>query len=714
LGNVIERLEPDAQLEIVGGPICNDSYIWWQTQLPNTDVIGWTVEGTFETLFLTPVDESIEIPELQAQVDLALPGLPPGVYFVHMLAPETEALDYEPIEHIAVVATANITLKRSAGQVLAWVTDMESGDPVPDASVQFYDADFRLLAIVRTDADGIAVLNSRRLEQPQQVYAVVQDEDNFGFVTNSWSNGIGNGGFISYATTPSNLTTYLYTERPLYRPDQTVYFRGIVRNRDDVTLRIPPDIKTVTVQIFNSGNEVVFEDDLPLTDYGTFSGEFKLDAEAALGGYRIRVDFDVTDNYIPTFYFNVAEYVAPEFQMSVTPAEPEVIQGDLADVLVESSYFFGGGVSHAEVKWTVITNNYYFNYAGEGRYSFADVDEDFRTFNYSDGYGEHITEGESETDSQGRFLIQVPTDLNDRSQSQVFTIEAQISEESSHYVVARATLVVHQGEVYIGLQPDKYISTAGVETLIHMISVDTESQIVPNQTVDVQVVEQRWYSVMEENEMGRAVWTWDLEEIPVELDQASFTTDENGRAEIRFVPPNGGTFKVSAVTRDERGNTIRSSTYVWVGGQREYVAWRPQNNNNFDLITDADEYRVGDTAEILIPSPFQGTATALVTIERAGIFEHEVVKLDNNSPIYKLPITEDYAPDIYVSVMLVKGVDVFSPFAQFRVGVAHLSVNKEQFVLNIDVDSSVAEGDFAGPGDEVTYILTLRSQVYRL
>jgi hypothetical protein len=137
------------------------------------------------------------------------------------------------------------------------------------------------------------------------------------------------------------------------------------------------------------------------------------------------------------------------------------------------------------------------------------------------------------------------------------------------------------------------------------------------------------------------------------------------------------------------------------------VAWRQQNSNRFDLITDADTYTVGDTAEILIASPFQGNTTALVTIERGDIIQHEVLRMTSNSEVFRLPITEDFAPNVFVSVLIVKGEDENNSYAEFRMGMATLLVDTERLAMNVEItpDVDVDAGEFAGPGDDVTYTI---------
>jgi hypothetical protein len=448
---------------------------------------------------------------------------------------------------------------------------------------------------------------------------------------------------------------------------------------------------------------VVFEADLPLTPHGSFAGKFNLDEAAALGYYRIELAISTQEYRYYSIGFNVGEYVAPEFSVTATPAQDQVVQGDTIDVLVESTYFFGGAVSDSTIVWSVLSANYNFTPTDiDGYYDFTDFNYDEGPGEYYGSFGEEIATGEAKTDVEGKFLISLPADLGKRTQSQEYTIEARVVDESDYLVAGRTTVVVHQGLVYLGLRPERYISQAGDEAAVELLSLDWESQPVADQEVSYRVVERFWSSVQQEDELGRTIWTWEVEEKAIDDAEGQVTTDENGLARITFVPPNAGTYKVYASTRDERGNEIRSATFMWVSGS-DYVSWRQQNSDRFDLISDKQSYNVGDTAEILIASPFQGPVTALVTVERGDILQREVITLETNSQVYRLPITAEHSPNIFVSVLIVKGVDENNPYAQFRMGLIQLDVDSQQFEMTVEVTPQLPPDGFVGPGDEVTY-----------
>jgi uncharacterized protein YfaS (alpha-2-macroglobulin family) len=705
----IAQVLPDETMQITGGPFCEGGYLWWQVLL-NNQITGWAAEGDldhyyYEPLGSTPTDPNAPTPVGATDANEP-PALAPGIYYLTVDSPELEGWDDWGRKQLMLVQSANVTLKFSPDTALAWVSDMQSGTPVADVPVIFYNQDFSPVAQARTDADGLAVATIPHLSDLySDMYATVNEGAVFGFATSSWSSGMDPWQFDIFSDyQPEDFTVYLYTDRPIYRPDQPVYFKGILRNRADVTYTVPPNVKEIPIKVYDDQGQVIYDQVLPVNAMGSFSGQVMLDASAPLGYYRIVAEMSSNQRDSFGVSFNVAEYRAPEFQVDVTPAVDAVVQGDTINVLVDSSYFFGGAVSNATVSYSVQSADYYFNYTGDaqGYWSFTDQNYDFYSPEYYGSQGQTVTEGEGTTDDQGRFMIEIPADLGEKGSSQTYTIEARVTDESDQLVAGRAQVVVHQGLVYVGLQPEDYVGRAEKENKINVLAVDWDSAPAAGQEVEYEIVERRWSSIQEEDEYGRTTWTWDVEEIPLEGASGKVTTGDDGLAQITFTPPYGGTFKVYAHALDERGNKITSSAFMWVSGSN-FISWRQENSNRIQLITDKDEYKVGDTAQILIPSPWQGEAYALVTVERGDILTHEVLKMETNSTIYELPITDDFAPNVYFSVVLVKGVDENNPVASFRMGTVELPVDTSHLVMDLEVSSNVPEGEFAGPGDTVDY-----------
>src|SRR5690606_19298987 len=192
--------------------------------------------------------------------------------------------------------------------------------------------------------------------------------------------------------------------------------------------------------------------------------------------------------------------------------------------------------------------------------------------------------GTGRTDANGEFVIRVPASLDDTDASRRFTLEAVVTDINEQPVAGRAEIIVHRGQVYAGVQPGVYVANAGESFESEIVTLDWDAEPVAGQEVTVELVEQRWLSVQEEDELGRTVWTWNLEE-NVTGEPVTVTTDDDGRATVEFTAPEGGTYKVRAAVTDDAGNTQRGSAFVWVSGD-EFVAWRQNNNSRIELVAD--------------------------------------------------------------------------------------------------------------------------------
>jgi len=700
-GDIVELLYRDYVFAIIGGPVCDDGILWWEIRLRD-ERTAWVAEGVGEEYFFDLRAESqstdVIIPEVFTEGD----SLAPGIYYLEVNSPETAALGYRPARHFLVVGTANLTTYTSVEGMTVWATDVNTGQPIPDAPIQIVDGAFNVVAQAMTDSDGIARLNDIKVSDLYVQQAVIlQTDAHFGVGVTAWTEGIDPWRFgLPSEYYPRGFSLYMYTDRPIYRPDQPVYFRGVLRQKNDVSYT-QAEINIVTAQIFDNQGELIYEKALPLTEFGTFSDTFMLADDAPLGFYRVVVDLPSSQQFQSeggSVAFNVAEYRLPEFQVELLPEQTEVVQGDTISVNLDSTYFFGGAVQNADVEYNVIANPYNFDYTGPGTgYSFADFDADGGPAEFYSFNGGVIASGSGVTDAAGDFSFEVPADLEDATQSQQFTIEAVVTDESDQAVAGRTSVVVHQGNLYIGARPREYVGTALSDTFIDIIAVGWDSLPVADQTIAIEAVERRWSSVQEEDPNGRTTWSWEVEEISVLATEV--TTDADGRAEFAFIPPNGGIFKIAITTMDADGNEIRAATTMWVSDQ-QYISWRQQNSNRIDLIADADSYDIGDTAEILITSPFQGATEALIVVQRGDVLSAERVTMESNSYVHEITIAEDFAPNVYVSAMLVKGVDESNPIAGFRMGVVQLNVDRSRKEIDILV---TPDRDTAGPRDTVTY-----------
>jgi uncharacterized protein YfaS (alpha-2-macroglobulin family) len=641
----------------------------------------------------------------------AAPSMEPGLYFLKVWAdsenvyPEAEGYGWlPPQKQMLIVSRHNLSLKTTTTEALAWATDLRSGQVLANLPVTVMDENGKRLGDGNTDQDGVFVADKHQAIDPwKPVFAFIGDpeqpDQDFAVAINQWSDGISPWEFnVPVEDYQQPFAAYFFTDRAIYRPSQSVYFKGILRGDDDAHYSLPTGGAEVNIVIYDPQGTKVFEEKLPISDIGTLDGEFNLGEEAALGFYSIEATYK--EQYFSAG-FQVAEYRKPEFQITVETDQQEYVQADEINVAAQASYFFGGPVANAQVRYSVLSADYTFNYQGKGWWDFTDYDfSRSRQEQYYGSFGELIVEGTGTTDEAGRFTFSVEADIAKYINSQRFTLEVTVTDVNNQEVSNRTEAIVHKGLYYIGLRPAEYVGRVGQENSVNVLTVDWNSDAAPEQGLSVVFSEHNWYSVRKQAEDGQYYWESTVEDVPVFT--TTLSTDAEGAGVVSFTPKTGGVYKVTASGEDRHGNQIRSSTYMWVSGA-EYVNWRQENNDRIDLVADQRQYQVGDTATVLIPHPYQGPVEALITIERGHIYQHWVQTLETNSEQIQIPITEDLIPNVFVSVVIVKGQDEANPVSSFKIGYVQLPIATTQKELHISLTPDKGSQEHYRPGQAISY-----------
>jgi alpha-2-macroglobulin len=640
-------------------------------------------------------------PDVQtvSRIDLVEGGgrLDPGVY---MLVMDMPGGGRQP--HILVVSPLNLTLKAAERDALIWATDLQTGQPVAGLQLDLFDEQGASLGSATTDATGVAQARFTRTTNGGLLAVARQP---FAAAASSWNYGVGPWEFgLPTSYDLPELTAHVYTDRPIYRPGQEVHFKGVLRAEDDARFTLPPAGK-VPVIVYGPSGEIVLQEERDIGQAGSFEGSLTLAAGAPTGMYNITVAG------IPfSFPFQVAAYRPPEIQATVTPQAAEIVRGTAAAASVEATYFFGGPAASLPVQWNVVAEPYRFAPDWGERYQWSDADDPWACWECwwrPAPPAQPVASGSGTTDAQGRLSIALPDDLRDSQGTPItdsvrLTIEATVTGRDNQAISGRTEVVRHAGDMYIGLASRSYLGRANQEQQVEIATASRDGSRLPNQTINVEIFKITWESrfVQEAGGGGR----WESAERREPAGAQTVTTGANGEALLRFTPADGGTYRLLASARDGGGREVRSSLFVWVAGA-SYTPWLRENNDRVSLISDKTSYRAGETATVLVPSPFQGPHWALFTVERGGVLRHEVRQVSGNSLVYTLPIEARHAPNVYVSATLIAppapgAAPGTPPIADYKVGILPLTVEPEPQSLRVTLTPSPAQ---AGPGEQVSY-----------
>ncbi|TAK69324.1 MAG: hypothetical protein EPO22_01990, partial [Dehalococcoidia bacterium] len=630
-----------------------------------------------------------------AMTRLAADGqrLPEGAYVLVATAPGIIGGESMPF----VISSVNVVTKWTEHDLLVWVVDMQTGAPIAGMGFDVLNHDGAVVATGTTDADGIDSVN---VEMPSDqgywpgLYVASRAGGPVFVSGTQWNNSIqmpyrGEDSALQVDFFPPEVVGYMYTDRPIYRPGETVHLKGVVRKDDDARYMIPEPSTPLRLTVTDARGREIDGESVTLSDIGTFEVSLALSSEASTGQYFAnlvsgelspppRTNFHVTG-----IGFRVAEFRNPEFEVNLKPSKDSYVNGEKVDVTVTADLFFGAPLANAKVNWTATSQPAFFRNDDFPGYSFDDYTPNY---DYSDGpYYEpqqHVRgSGEGTTGADGTFRFSVPADVSADPLSQTFTLEVGVTDENGQAVGDAKGVVVHKGRFYIGMKPDDYVANAGQDASVSLVTIDPDGKPLANTAARVSIYARQWKTVRTREPDGSQHYTSSPEDTFVQA--IDVTTDGEGKGSFTFKPAKSGEYYLLAESKDAAGNAIKSSVEIWASSA-EYASWRVGNDDVINLVADKDEYQPGDTSRILVPAPFTGSR-GLVTQERGRLMSYSLRDFATNSEVIEVPITEDHVPNVIVGVVLFKAPGGGAPLPQLKAGLVNLKVSTDVKKLNIEI-----------------------------
>lgn len=599
--------------------------------------------------------------------------LAPGLYYADASSNEIEHpfTTAKPL----LVSNLNVTLKTSAVDVLAWVVDLRTQTAVANAAVTLYDEKGNQLASGTTDANGLwrSQLPASLDPNSNGLYVMLGQpgDDLFGLASNHWDLEISAGNFgLPFNPSGPSVNTYLYTERPIYRPGDTVHFRGVVRQAYNGRYS-DAGLGTVQVSLMGGSAGNLAETTLQVSPYGSFQGEFTLSAAAVPDWYYLSVSTGDKNNQ-SSVPFQVADYRKPEINLSATLSPSPALNGQALTGKVDAEYFFGAPVNDLPFEWRLYSRSSYF--------SIPEFQTGVYQVSWVPGgvFGDTVAQGQGRTGADGTFSIPLNDIKVDTTTD--LTLEITASESGGYPVSARTTVSMHPAGFYAGIRPDAWFGQAGSELGFDLLTVDLDQKPVAGKTLTASFQKVDW-------QRSDLAYGYDFTPIYTPVDSKPVTTDADGKAHVAFTPSEAGTFMLEV-----SGEGAKSQVLVWVGG-RQNAAWPNLPYQHIQLTADKDKYKPGDKAGIFVPNPFGTPVQALVTTERSTILSSQVITVPAEGYTLQLPLTDEQAPNVYVSTTLL------GPDNDFRQGYVDLQVEPSAFVLNVTLKATPEK---AKPGDQLT------------
>jgi len=627
--------------------------------------------------------------------------LPAGDYFA--LAHVTDMFGRSTAKALTwfSVSDVGLIIKHAPDRTLVKAVDLNTLKGLPGVDLNIYqrnngeiDLDSKINA--KTGADGMANLVLAKDVRDRLSYDLV--------LLGTMGANKAYSGFSYYRSDSDTHKTYFYTDRPVYRLGQTVFFKGMCRAVDDNGINNPGSNEVLDISIEDPDNNQLKSFKLKTNAHGTFHGLVEIPADGKTGGYQVQVKYaDGTTSYQG---FEIAQYRKPEYQVEVLPITERVIAGDKARARVRATYFFGGPVANARVKYNVYSSTDW-----NTRWRLTDRPEYFSFFDdwydadYYDGAGDFSAEGFAVTDANGEAIVEFATTApgaatagppGNEYADKKLKVEAEVTDISRLSVVGSGSLTETAADFLLAVTPTNYVVTTGQSMGVDIKAVDYQGKPV-NTAVSVKL-------------MRYPYDRFKYEYRPAEtLEEKSATTNEKGEVHIDLNTQSkwaSDSYYVIAQAVDKAGHKVQDASSIWVasGSKPFMLAASDAKKEPLKLKLDKRVYQPGDKAKLIITGPFTGTdgAEAIVCIEGTKLHSFKTVPLTSAAQLVEIPVTDAYTPNFYVTVSLVARNKQF--YNQEQV----VMVSPESHFLNLTIAS---DKEKYKPGENATYTIKALNQL---
>lgn len=602
---------------------------------------------------------------------IGVPLAEPGFYVVEFASPllgrsllGRDAPRY--VASAALVTNLSVHFKWGAERSLAWVTSLDTGKPVAGASVQVSDScTGQVLARGTTDRSG-GLYVPAGLPRPETygscdesasshpLMVSARSGGDFSFTLTDWGQGIRPFDFdLPYGYGARDDIFHTVFDRALVRQGETVNMKHILRREAGSGFALAPGF-TGTLRLSHSGSDTQF--DLPLTIDANGIGETRWTAPpgAPMGDYNLQV-VRGADTLWTGQSFKLDEYRLPTMKASVAGPKEALVRAASLPLDLFVGYLSGGGASNLPVDLRV---NYAFsdsapkNYEG---YTFGGraMQEGTRPLN-GDGEEDRPTPPPAQMlpatlggDGAARAALEIPR----LDENAVAMVEMDYQDANGETLTASRSIPLWTSGVRLGIRTDGWLMKQD-DLRLRLVALDVDGKPVAGRTIAVELYSKE--TLTARRRLIGGFYAYDNQARTTKLsDTCNVTTDRLGLAQCSLDPGVSGEVYAVATTTDADGNVARAVTSVWLAGDEDWW-FGGDNGDRMDVVAEQQEYRSGDTARFQVRMPFR-SATALVTVEREGVLSSFTTELSGKDPVIAVKLDGAYAPDVFVSVLAVRG-----------------------------------------------------------
>jgi hypothetical protein len=631
----------------------------------------------------------------------------PGSYLVGLRAPDQGARHWLRVT----ITDLSLSAIEEPGRVRFAVTSLSTAQPVGGAQIRIdgvKDDKFVTLAQGTTDAFGFftwslakrAEADLRRVVVVKGMDTLVVDPDSAPseYSRENWSKP--EEAWLSWTTDPEQQRVqkprtlcHLFTERPIYRPEEPVHIKGYVRSYRGGVLSLPKTGGTLVVT--GPGNQ---EWRIPVKPDASGGFYHKFDAQTpATGDYSIKYEpagakpkpkepakdadakpasdadkdaakeatkndeqaeggeeeADAAQAAAPedlscgTFPFKKEAYRLPTFEVVLNAPQMVPLDGEFSVDLL-ARYFAGGLAADRPVKWRAAQFPYVFTPPGREGFLFS---TDARFSGEGKFKSTAVLERDQRTDAGGAARMSFDTTIEPTAQPRRYSIEATVTGDDG-IEVRNVQNVIAVPPFVLGVKTPRYVEKPGAITP-ELIAINGKGEPVEGLEMTLRFIKRNWISTLQASDFAQGAAKYVTQVVDETLSERKLASLKEAQ-KVQLEAKDAGVYVVQLEAYDRIGRRQQVSVDFFVGGDTP-VTFQRAPSSTATITPDKEKYAPGETATLLVQSPFQNARALAIVEQPGGVYDYQFFDIANGFGRYALTLKKEQVPKLAVHFLIMRG-----------------------------------------------------------
>ena len=644
----------------------------------------------------------------------------PGPYLVVLRAPGLSRDPYRA--RLVLISDIGLLARADSRQLVVAAHSIDSGRPLAGVELELQPA-AGPGERARTGPDGLAVLRAAPRERALGGFLLLgrKGEDRC-FVQLSGRSDDGSYAGLNWGRSERSavIRTFLWADRDLYRPGETVHVFGVSRllaaDRSARPGPLPAGVDRLRWSAVSARNRELGQGEVAISRWGRFGFDLALPADVDLGRVRIAtrlLDAPRSLGGAGRLVVDAQQYRAPEFTVDVALADAPLVRGGALDATVRGDYLHGAPMAGAAVDWNLYAREARFRPPDNPGFHFGSLVRPWhrhrrhhhkRIAHQPFPSRRRVGGGQGRLDARGRLAVHQPLALPRGLDPVALSLEATVADRNRQTVSGRAGALAHPAGRYVGIRSGRLLSTAGEPLRVELVLVDLEGRRLAGVPLRLEARRRKWTEQQVRDAEGHLNTEWSAETVVADRCRV-----RSGRRAVACTLQleHGGEHTLVAVAEPEQGPRVESRAWLLVMGPERRRPRQQTEAQTLRLLPDRQRYDAGQQATVLVQAPF-ARGSALVSWSRDGLLGWKLLAVRDHSARLQLPVAADWTPAFFVEAAGVaersgRGAERSPPLWAF--GRKRVAVSRAAKTIRVQIQPDRRR---ARPGESVALDIALQ------